>query len=218
MVDCDVQVAGETLTLMPEKTVFWERENILFCADVHLGRAALMRTGGIPVPEGMTVDDLTRLTAAIQRSGAHRLIILGDLVHGIKGLTETIDSTVTAWRASHPELGIVLVRGNHDQWAGDPPASWEMSTVPPGYRLPPFTLVHDPTNYKHEGYGLGGHYHPGMPITIAGSSFKLPCFWFGARVGVLPAFGSFTGLALVRPQPEDQVFVVADEQVLQLAP
>ena len=48
-------------------------------------------------------------------------------------------------------------------------------------------------------------------------SLKLPCFWFGARYGVLPAFGAFTGTVEVLPRRGDQVFVVAEEEVLQVA-
>ncbi len=43
---------------------------------------------------------------------------------------------------------------------------------------------------------------------------KLPGFWFGPRVGVLPAFGEFTGGAVVTPRPGDRVFVVAGDQVV----
>jgi uncharacterized protein len=39
---------------------------------------------------------------------------------------------------------------------------------------------------------------------------RLACFWLGAEVGVLPAFGDFTGVAEVSPAVGDQVFVVAD--------
>jgi hypothetical protein len=41
----------------------------------------------------------------------------------------------------------------------------------------------------------------------------LPCFHFGAAVGVLPAFGGFTGTHVVQPSPGDRVFVVADDLV-----
>jgi metallophosphoesterase superfamily enzyme len=46
---------------------------------------------------------------------------------------------------------------------------------------------------------------------------RLPCFWFAARHAVLPAFGAFTGHADVLPREGDQVFVIADEEVLKVA-
>jgi hypothetical protein len=44
----------------------------------------------------------------------------------------------------------------------------------------------------------------------------LPCFHFGANVAILPAFGEFTGTALVRPVAGDRVYVVAGERVLEM--
>ena len=54
-------VAGETLTLFPERAAFWQRENTLLVADVHFGKAAAFRAGGIPVPGGTTAEALGRL-------------------------------------------------------------------------------------------------------------------------------------------------------------
>jgi hypothetical protein len=42
----------------------------------------------------------------------------------------------------------------------------------------------------------------------------LPCFHFGPEIGVLPAFGGFTGSRRVRPRRGDRVFVVAGGEVL----
>ena len=43
---------------------------------------------------------------------------------------------------------------------------------------------------------------------------RLPCFYFGERSGVLPAFGAFTGLSMLRPANGDHCFVIAEDQVL----
>jgi uncharacterized protein len=45
---------------------------------------------------------------------------------------------------------------------------------------------------------------------------RLPCFWFGKYVAVLPAFGSFTGTYTVLPKQGDRVFVVADTAVIEV--
>lgn len=42
---------------------------------------------------------------------------------------------------------------------------------------------------------------------------RLPCFHFGSRCGILPAFGSFTGTATPALEPGDRVFVVSDGEV-----
>ena len=64
------------------------------------------------------------------------------------------------------------------------------------------------------GYVLAGHLHP--CVTIGGRAndrLRLPCFHFGSTVGVLPAFGSFTGMHPITREDGDQVFVVADDRV-----
>jgi metallophosphoesterase superfamily enzyme len=44
-------------------------------------------------------------------------------------------------------------------------------------------------------YVLGGHLHPCVKLLgRARDRMRLPCFWFGPTVGVLPAFGAFTGM------------------------
>jgi metallophosphoesterase superfamily enzyme len=42
---------------------------------------------------------------------------------------------------------------------------------------------------------------------------RLPCFWFGDDVGVLPAFGAFTGMHPIRPGDEERVFAIAGDSV-----
>ena len=49
---------------------------------------------------------------------------------------------------------------------------------------------------------------------VGGQELRLPCFWFQPHGAVLPAFGSFTGMASIAPRPGDRVFVVADSAVL----
>jgi uncharacterized protein len=61
---------------------------------------------------------------------------------------------------------------------------------------------------------LAGHVHPAAVIGgRARDSLRLPCFHFGPQVGVLPAFGAFTGMHVMRRGTEDRVFVIAGEAV-----
>ena len=54
------------------------------------------------------------------------------------------------------------------------------------------------------GYALGGHVHPGIVLRGAfDDSARLPCFVLGPRRAILPAFGGFTGLAMVTPAREN---------------
>lgn len=217
MTDLEIEVAGERLILLPERAVYWAREATLLAADTHWGKAAAFRAASLPIPDAMTGDDLDRLARMVERTGARRLIVLGDLLHSRSGRApETLDA-IAAWRAARPDLEILLVRGNHDRHAGDPPAGWSIRCHDEPLELAPFVLRHTPADTAEDsgGYMLAGHIHPGVRLSgRGGQKLKLPCFWFGSRGAVLPAFGSFTGTASIAPRRGDRVFVVADGAVL----
>ncbi|HTS84259.1 MAG TPA: ligase-associated DNA damage response endonuclease PdeM [Usitatibacter sp.] len=216
MIECTV--AGEKLVLLAERAVFWPAKKALFVADFHLGKAASFRRAGIPLPSGTTNDNVARLGSAIDRTGAKEVVFLGDFLHSESGRTPTTLSRFGAWRESRGAVSLTLVRGNHDRKAGDPPDSWKVRCIEAGERRGAFVLNHEPGAARGGGYALAGHIHPAVRLSAAGEkSVRLPCFWFGARCGVLPAFGAFTGSAEVLPRRGDQVFVIAEEEVLQVA-
>ncbi len=66
-------LAGESVELLAERALYWPRTRTLLVADVHLGKAAAFRAGGVPVPRGATASDLARLGALVARTGAGRL-------------------------------------------------------------------------------------------------------------------------------------------------
>jgi len=215
MIDCTV--AGEKLTLLPEKVAYWPAQSTLFVADFHLGKAASFRHAGIPLPSGTTTDNVERLGRAIDRTRAKRVVFLGDFLHSLEARAPRTLERFGAWREERAAVELTLVRGNHDRKAGDPPPAWGMRCVDAGDRHGPFVLNHEP-GASRAGDALAGHIHPAVRLSACGEdSLRLPCFWFGARYGVLPAFGAFTGTAEVRPRRGDQVFVVAEDEVLQVS-
>ena len=109
---------------------------------------------------------------------------------------------------------MILVRGNHDARAGDPPQELNIRCVTGPLVESPFALAHHPVR-SDQGYVLAGHIHPGARLRGAGRQHAwLPCFWFGAEIAVLPAFGEFTGLADIDVMPGDRVWVVGEDSVL----
>ena len=217
--DVGLRLAGEDLVLLPERALFWPRTATLVVADLHWGKAATFRAAGIPIPTGTTGEDLARLDGALQRTGADRLIVLGDLFHARAGriATRTL-AELRAWRATQPSVEMLLVRGNHDRHAGDPPEDLRINSVNAPAFVPPFILRHEPAS-SPQGYTLSGHVHPGL--VLCGRALqreRLPCFLVGERTAVLPAFGSFTGLGIVSPGPADRAFVIAESEVIEVRP
>lgn len=212
----DVVVAGERVVLLPERALWLPSQEALVVADLHWGKAAAFRAAHIPVPMGTTSSDLARLSSALTATGATQLVVLGDLLHARAGRhVETLD-TIAAWRAQHPDVTMTLVRGNHDAHAGDPPDGLAFRCVDGPLRLGPFLGVHEPEPWP-EGYVLSGHLHPCVTIRGRGKqSLRLPAFVFGASVGVLPAFSSFTGGGMYERDDADALYVVAGGEVVAL--
>jgi DNA ligase-associated metallophosphoesterase len=212
-----VEVAGEPVVLLPERALFQERTATLIVADAHLGKAASFRAAAIPLPGGTTTAALSRLTAALGSTGARRLLLLGDFFHARSGRASRTLAAIADWRERHGDLEIVLVRGNHDKGAGDPPGEWRFECVDEPLIEPPFAFRHHPEE-DATGYVLAGHIHPAVVLEgPARLREKLPCFLFGDRAGLLPAFGDFTGGATVRPRRGDRVYAVAGEEVVPIA-
>jgi DNA ligase-associated metallophosphoesterase len=218
MSDCSITLAGEAVTLLPERALYWHRSEALIAADLHWGKAATFRASGIALPGGTTSDDLARLDRALARTGARRLIVLGDLFHARAGrIAAPTLAAIRAWRPRRADVEILLVRGNHDRHAGDPPADLRINAVNAPAFVPPFVLRHEPAE-STAGYGLAGHLHPAAALVGPGRQReRLPCFLVGPRAAVLPAFGSFTGSAVVEPRPDHRVFVVAGDEVLEVS-
>ena len=213
----EVTVAAERLTLLADRAAYWARLQTLLIADPHWGKAAAFRSGAIPVPRGTTSEGLARLDRLLDQTGAARLIVLGDFLHARKGRAPETLRALSGWRERHPRLELVLVRGNHDRGAGDPPKELGILAVSAPLLEPPFIFVHHPVR-SDGGYVVSGHLHPGVRLAGPGGlRERLPCFWFGEQCAVLPAFGDFTGLAPISPQREDRVFVVAEDEVMEVA-
>ena len=221
-----ISLAGEDALLHPSGALFLSAHRALLVADAHFGKAVSYRKLGVPVPEATTSATLAALDTALADTGAGEIVFLGDFLHSARShARETLD-TLHAWRERQASLRLTLVRGNHDARAGDPPGSLLVRVCDEPLRLGPFALCHHPKPVA-DAYVLAGHWHP--CISIAGRAFerlRLPCFWLGddsgqlprQAVGILPAFGSFTGMHRIEPRAGDRIFPIADDTVRALPP
>lgn len=218
----EIEVAGETLQLLPQRAIYWRREAMLFVADLHLGKPDAFLQAGIPVPPRITQRDLDRLCEVVQSTNARRLVILGDLLHARASHSPGVFDALSAWRDQCRHLEILLVNGNHDHSAGPPDAALEIQICDEA-TVGPFYCVHVPFADDEpvpDGYfALSGHLHPYGVVNGKGrESLRLPCFYVGAHQIVLPAFGHFTGGLTVRPKHGERVFVIAGDAVLSSRP
>ncbi|HEV8500221.1 MAG TPA: ligase-associated DNA damage response endonuclease PdeM [Casimicrobiaceae bacterium] len=211
-----LSLGGEPVELHAARALYWPREKSVFVADVHLGKGAAFRAGGIPLPRGATANDLARLASLVATTGATRLVVLGDFLHAASGRVDALDVAFRDWRARHAGLSLLLVRGNHDSHAGDPPPSWGMDIVDEPHPLPPFLGCHHPAAPR-SGYALCGHVHPGVSVGgTAEPSVRMPCFVIGQRRAILPAFGRLTGLAAPPLLAGDKFVAIAGRRLVRL--
>ena len=207
-----VVVAGETLMLLPEKAVYWPARQMLIIADIHFGKAASFRAQGIPVPRGTTTENLAGLDDLIERHGARHVMFLGDFLHARAAHASSTQQAMLAWRHTRTDLGLTLVRGNHDKHAGDPAAALGIEMVDEPHTVGPFAFCHHP-DIDTEGYALAGHVHPAWVLATRYDALRLPCFVVGSQRMILPSFGSFTGGHVVTREAGDAIYVTSGEAV-----
>lgn len=206
-------LAGSTVQLLPAPALWWPDGATLCIADLHLGKAATFRARGLPVPAGTTRDNLARLDALLAQWPAQRLVVLGDFLHAAEAQTPALLAAVAAWRQAHAGVEVVLVRGNHDRHAGDPPPALGITVVDEPWPMGPFACCHHPQRHAHL-HVLAGHLHPVRSLRGPGRDrLRLPCFAVDAGLTVLPAFGAFTGGAVLPPAPGQRLYAVGGGRV-----
>lgn len=213
-----IELHGEDVELHAERALFWPRRRTLIVADVHLGKDAVFRRAGLPIPAGNVATDLARLEALVDRFAAERLLVLGDLLHApLHAHDDSWIRQVSAFRARHAALAFEVVRGNHDREPERVPAQWGLRWLDDGTVEDAFVFMHD-AREDPRGYALGGHLHPVMRLNSATDSLRLPVFWLRAGCGVLPSFGGFTGGYPISPRVGrgERVYGVTPEGVIEI--
>ena len=209
----DVEAGGTVLRLLPQRAAYLPEHHTLLVADAHIGKAVSFRRLGVPVPGGTTTETLNRLSDAVAATGAQHIVFLGDLLHSARSRAPATWTAVARWREAHAELQLTLVRGNHDGHAGDPPPEWGVRCVDEPFMLGSLALCHHPQPVPGA-YVLAGHIHPAVVLGgRANQRLRLPCFHLGAEVGVLPAFGAFTGMHVMTQGEGDRICVIAGDEV-----
>jgi DNA ligase-associated metallophosphoesterase len=211
-----ITLKDQHLTLLPQRLLYWHERSMLLLADPHFGKAAAFRRAGIAIPAGTSTRDLRVLYETINAVGATSVLILGDLMHAHGVSSLNLKRQILRKQEDLSTIQWLLVRGNHDS-AKDEIVSWfGFREVVDELTLPPFTFVHKPEVRSHA-YVFSGHFHPAVQLAgPGGQRERLPCFIVGRKNAILPAYGSFTGNAAVRPRPDDRVYAIADEQVILL--
>lgn len=212
-VSMEVDLIGEKVTLLPEKAIWFKKRKLLLLADLHFGKINHFRKSGIPVPAKANDKNTELLINLLNLAKPERVIFLGDLFHSHYNEEWEVVGQI---RKHFMACSFELVLGNHDILSAVQYERHSMIVYPNELRMGDFFLTHEPQETLHDGqYNLSGHVHPGVQLRGTGrQSLMLPCFYFGKHHGLLPAFGSFTGLARISPKKEERIFVIAEDKII----
>jgi uncharacterized protein len=220
------KIRNQQFWLTTDRTMFWEEEKAMIVSDLHFGKTGHFRKSGIAVPGSVYKEDLQRLVIQLQYFQPKELIIVGDMFHSHANKELEL---FLKWRSDLPGINIRLVMGNHDilkeDWYENAGIQLNRQTL----SKQDFHFVHDISDQlnRKEGYikniieersyFFSGHIHPGIRINGAGKqTLCFPCFYFGKKHAVLPAFSRFTGVAMIDPEAEEQVFAIVNQALIQL--
>ena len=204
------------IELLGQRALWWPQRRWLIIADAHFGKAATFRALGVPVPEGTTGDNLARLDTLVVQLRPNALVFLGDLFHARQAHARATVEALRDWRDRHAKLELSLIEGNHDRAAGAPPGVLGIRCESEPFRVDRFAFCHHP-QWVDGVTVLAGHLHPAIALNgRAGDSLRLPCFWIRERLAILPAFGSFTGSAVIRRDEGDRVVAIAEDRLFEV--
>lgn len=208
-----ISFGSQEATLLPEKAVLVGSALVL--ADTHFGKSAAFRARGIPIPEGDTEQDTTRILNLLERHRPTQFIIAGDFLHAAEGKSPAVLASLSEF-FSRVNCETHLALGNHDLRAGSLPTDWPV-TIHDQFELGEILVVHDPADAPEDRPSLCGHLHPVARIKDGKqTAFRAPCFWLSHQRLVLPSFGTFTGGAVVRPAEDERIFTPLNHRVVEL--
>jgi metallophosphoesterase superfamily enzyme len=197
-----LEVNGHALWLLPEQAVFLPESDTLVVADAHIGVGA---------------KALTVLSDLVRRLEVSRIVFLGDFLHAVRSEPLILDA-VMRWREAHGALELTLVRSRLDARVGELPAALDIQALYGPLMHRGLALCHRPEPTAGA-FVLAGHGHPCVSVGKRGQQrLRMPCFCFSARLGVLPAFGTLTGMQEVRAAEGGRIFAATGERVFELLP
>ena len=214
-----LRFAGHNFEPLPSGALFWHAQQTLLVADLHLEKMSSFARRGQMLPPYDTGMTLARLEADIRRTGALRVVSLGDSFHRDEGTT-TLSEMDRARLDTMTDIAEWLwLSGNHD------PKPHELGgRCLPMLELDGLTLSHHPARGTP---GLmAGHLHPAAHIHIQGRSTRRPCFVHDNRLMILPAYGASTGsINILSPAfvglfhfPQLEVVMLGKDRVYPVSP
>jgi DNA ligase-associated metallophosphoesterase len=203
---------GLNLTLLPEKAVWISEWQVLLIADLHFGKASHFRKSGIPISEKVHDQDYKVLTSLVLKFSPKEVYFLGDLFHS--SWNEEWEKLLS-FLGLFPTTSFHLVVGNHDILPSEKYQNSSLKVHAHTIVLGSLLLSHEPTLHPTGFLNVCGHVHPGILLKgRAKQRVRIPCFHYSDNVLVLPSFGNFTGLSLIKGEKNDFIWGISEDRLI----
>jgi DNA ligase-associated metallophosphoesterase len=183
-----LDVAGHTLKPLAAGALYWEAEDTLLVADLHLEKGAAFAALGMLLPPYDTRSTLSRLGKIIKAVRPARVVALGDSFHRSECADNLVAEDLALLTAMQKGRDWYWICGNHDPHL---PASIG-GTVCATLTISGITLRHEPSE-NGTGREIVGHLHPVARIARRGAVIRRRCFATDGTRLVMPAFGAYAG-------------------------
>lgn len=207
------EIAGSKLFLHPSKALYIESCKTLVISDLHIGKSEHFRKNGILIPRLTNKNNFWKLVEVIDEFCPENILFLGDIAHSQynREWEEFVDVL-----DQFPTIQKSLAIGNHDILH---PEEYQRANIKTAssFILDNILWLHEPPQEMSSTYTMVGHIHPSVKLAGAGrQSLRLPCFYFGEKMGILPAFGEFTGSFTLKPKKNDHIYVVTENKIIKV--
>jgi DNA ligase-associated metallophosphoesterase len=180
--------AGETFLPTADGALYWQAQQALLVADLHLEKASWFARLGQFLPPYDSHATLVALADNSERTGARRIFCLGDSFHDRFGCERLPANSRALLESLTSRFEWVWIVGNHDPGFADHCGG----TIVDEVELCGILLRHEALGEEHRPE-ISGHFHPKLRLSINGRRISRRCFVASESKLILPAFGALTG-------------------------
>ena len=182
-----IRLAGHSFLPVAAGALYWESEDTLLVADLHLEKGAAFAARGMMLPPYDTRSTLQRLAACLDHFSPRRVVALGDSFHRseLAGRLSADDREELAALQQGRDWYWIL--GNHDPDLPESIGGFVCRSLVIGG----ITLRHQPSLSRAP--EIAGHLHPVARIARRGEGIRRKCFATDGHRLVMPAFGAYAG-------------------------
>jgi DNA ligase-associated metallophosphoesterase len=183
-----LSVSGHDFQPLVAGALYWEAEDTLLVADLHMEKGAAFAALGMLLPPYDTRSTLARLRKIIKRIDPGRVVSLGDSFHRSECADHMVADDLALLTKLQQGREWYWICGNHDPHLPECVGGTVCETL----TISGVTLRHEPSE-TNSGPEIVGHLHPVARIARRGMVVRRRCFATDGNRLVMPAFGAYAG-------------------------